>query len=154
MNIQLKDNNGVSVLPVPYMPVGAIVLMDADTSPASLFGGTWEQIKDKFLLAAGDVYAVGSTGGEASHKLTVDEMPEHTHTFSSRMNSGSTYSSIYAESYGTFAKSNTITFSAVGGGGAHNNMPPYTAVYAWQRIEDELEVATLDDAILDNVILG
>ncbi len=38
-----------------------------NTSPAQLFGGTWEQIKDKFLLAAGNSYKLGSEGGNSSH---------------------------------------------------------------------------------------
>lgn len=42
--------------------VGSIYMSVNSTSPASLFGGTWEQIKDRFLLAAGDTYANGSTG--------------------------------------------------------------------------------------------
>ena len=35
-------------------PVGAIYMSVSSTSPASLFGGTWEQIQNRFLLAAGD----------------------------------------------------------------------------------------------------
>lgn len=60
-------------------PVGSIYMSVNSTSPASLFGGTWERIKDRFLLAAGDTYSAGSTGGEAQHTLTVDEMPSHYH---------------------------------------------------------------------------
>ena len=60
-------------------PVGSIYMSVNDTNPHDLFGGTWEQIKDRFLLAAGDTYAAGRTGGEAQHKLTVDEMPSHNH---------------------------------------------------------------------------
>ena len=37
-----------------------------NTSPATLFGGTWVQLKDKFLLGAGDTYTAGSTGGSAT----------------------------------------------------------------------------------------
>ena len=58
-------------------PVGAIYISTISTSPASLFGGTWEQLKDRFLLGAGDTYAAGATGGEAAHALTVNEMPPH-----------------------------------------------------------------------------
>lgn len=50
-------------------------------NPSDLFGGTWEQIQDRFLLAAGDTYESGTTGGEAIHKLTTSEIPSHTHTF-------------------------------------------------------------------------
>ena len=50
--------------------------------PQTLFSGTtWVQIKDKFLIAAGDSYTVGTDGGAATHTLTTDEMPAHTHTF-------------------------------------------------------------------------
>ena len=62
-------------------PVGAIYMSVSSTSPASLFGGTWEQIQNRFLLAAGDTYAAGKTGGEATHTLTVEEMPAHNHSF-------------------------------------------------------------------------
>lgn len=48
------------------------------TSPAELFGGTWERIKDRFVLAAGDSYETGTTGGEAEHELTLTELPERT----------------------------------------------------------------------------
>ena len=60
-------------------PVGAVYISVSNTSPATLFGGTWEAINDRFLLAAGSTYVAGSTGGEASHTLTESEMPSHTH---------------------------------------------------------------------------
>lgn len=47
-----------------------------------MFGGTWTQIKDKFILAAGDSYSVNTTGGEKTHTLTKEEMPSHDHSFS------------------------------------------------------------------------
>ena len=37
-------------------PVGSIYLSVSSTSPATLFGGKWEQIKDTFLLASGSTY--------------------------------------------------------------------------------------------------
>ena len=60
-------------------PVGSIYMSVNSTNPSVFFGGTWEQIKDTFLLATGDTYANGSTGGEATHTLTENEMPSHTH---------------------------------------------------------------------------
>lgn len=63
-------------------PVGAIYLSTVSTSPADLFGGTWEQIKDTFLLSAGDTYEAGATGGAARVSLQEIEMPYHTHTYS------------------------------------------------------------------------
>ena len=60
-------------------PVGSIYMSVNATSPATLFGGTWTQLKDRFLLGAGSTYGNGTTGGEASHKLSVNEMPSHAH---------------------------------------------------------------------------
>lgn len=48
-------------------PVGSIYMSVNDTDPSLLFHGTWERIKDRFLLAAGDAYAAGSTGGSQPH---------------------------------------------------------------------------------------
>ena len=60
-------------------PVGSLYWSTQSTDPASLFGGTWERVKDRFVLAAGDSYTVGETGGEATHTLTEAEMPAHKH---------------------------------------------------------------------------
>ena len=107
-------------------PVGSIYLSVSSTSPSTLFGGKWERIQDRFLLCAGSTYAAGSTGGEATHKLTVDEMPSHTHALYE--GSGGSTSSAVKES-GNIA---TQTQPA-GGSKPHNNMPPYIAVYVWKR---------------------
>ncbi|MGN0106020.1 phage baseplate protein [Methanobrevibacter ruminantium] len=56
-------------------PIGAIFLSINDTNPSEHFGGVWERIKDKFLLASGDVYANGTTGGSADAVVV-----KHNHT--------------------------------------------------------------------------
>ena len=63
-------------------PVGSIYMSVNSTSPATLFGGTWEQIKDRFLLSSGDTYENGSVGGSATHTIAVGNLPAHTHTYS------------------------------------------------------------------------
>ena len=116
-------------------PVGALFMSSKSTSPATLFGGTWEQIKDTFLLAAGDTYAAGATGGEATHTLTVDEMPPHNHNFNSELSGkeGGTIAGIKV-SYGTaYNHTETQGIFNTGCGQPHNNMPPYLAVYVWKR---------------------
>ena len=64
-------------------PVGSIYMSVNNTSPATLFGGTWEQLKDTFLLAAGTSYSAGSTGGAATVTLTAAQsgVPSHAHTY-------------------------------------------------------------------------
>lgn len=119
-------------------PVGAIYLSTTDTSPASLFGGTWERIKDCFLLAAGDTYAAGSTGGEAQHTLTVNEMPAHDHKIWTRYGSGDASAWAYVGTSGKttaqYPSDGVRRVSVAGVGNSHNNMPPYLAVYIWKRI--------------------
>lgn len=112
--------------------VGDCFITTREGNPAELLGyGTWEQIKDRFVLAAGDVYDAGSTGGEATHTLTVDEMPEHSHGIS--LTSSATASGTsYARISSTGNNTNGL-LSKTGGGQAHNNMPPYYAMYIWLR---------------------
>mgnify|MGYP002615165251 CR=1 FL=1 len=115
-------------------PVGSIYLSASEISPETLFGGTWQRVKDRFLLAAGDVYAPGETGGEAQHTLTKAEMPAHTHGYDFTGQSdvtGVTAIRLY-DADGRRNEYQGASASA-GGGAAHNNMPPYLAVYVWKR---------------------
>lgn len=114
-------------------PVGAIYMSVNDTDPSLLFGGTWEQINGRFLLAAGGKYTAGDTGGEATHKLTVAEMPSHTHTFNAWINNTTNpqHSQTGETAYKNAVSSGTT--NSTGGSAAHNNMPPYLVVYVWKR---------------------
>ena len=169
-----QDESGNTVMQMPITrvenvegildfvyPVGSLYWSKNATNPSTLFGGTWSQIKDKFVLAVGDSYAQGATGGEATHKLTVDEMPSHNHSASTN-NAGShthslsiRYGSQDSASWNAFGKSynnyqwlnptadysistagdhsHTVTVNNTGGGAAHENMPPYVAYYCWER---------------------
>ena len=116
-------------------PVGSIYLSVNATNPETLFGGTWQQITGRFLLAAGGGYSAGTTGGEASHTLTVSEIPSRSHTYSdtqSRLAQGSYGYNDNDTMYDQFFSQSKSTGSS-GGGGAHNNMPPYLVVYVWKR---------------------
>lgn len=126
-------------------PVGSLYFSEDPTSPAELFGGTWTRIKDVFPLAAGDIYDVGDSGGEATHTLKLSEMPTHTHNMrysydasSKQWLDGYLYMPTKADdsySTNTEGSNNTnVIIQSAGGGEAHNNMPPYLAVYVWKRI--------------------
>ena len=118
-------------------PVGSIYMSVNSTNPKNLFGGTWEQIQGRFLFGMNSSYPAGSTGGEITHALTIDEMPEHNHIIY-YPNAGGPYGNAnicYPEDSGT-----NMTWCAemcktapTGGGAAHNNMPPYLSVYIWKR---------------------
>ena len=120
-------------------PIGAVYISSLPITPSELFGfGTWEQIKDTFLLCAGDNYSAGSTGGESEHVLTIEEMPSHTHTY--KRHAFDRYDSdpvIGEDVYGANNKTLSAhegTTEVTGGNQPHNNMPPYLTVYAWKRV--------------------
>lgn len=118
-------------------PVGSIYMSLNQYSPATLFGvGTWELIKDRFILGAGDIYGLGSTGGEASHILTREELPRETMMFANReanqWTTGEWQASVNAK---WKAEPNSTTgYFETNGDQPHNNMPPYLAVHIWKRI--------------------
>ena len=124
---------GTGLLNLVY-PVGSIYMSVNNVSPQSFLGGTWARIQDRFLLAAGSAYSPGTTGGEASHTLTVNEMPSHAHNYGTWRNcskvSGTSNKMVEAS---TAVIDNVPGTMAAGGGEAHNNMPPYLAVYMWKR---------------------
>lgn len=131
-------------------PIGSIYISVTSTSPASLFGGTWERIKDVFLLAAGDTYAAGTTGGEAEHKLTEAELPSVSGSALLRpvtwqdehYSAASTVNGAFSKKDSTKVSSPAVSVDApgslltysFGADAAHNNMPPYLAVYCWKRM--------------------
>lgn len=121
-------------------PVGSIYMSTSSTNPGTLFGGTWEQLKDRFLLGAGTTYANGKTGGEASHVLTVNEMPNHNHSkivlstyYLTQWPAAGTQDAILANGSTKTNGGNNFGTSYTGGSQAHNNMPPYLVVYMWKR---------------------
>lgn len=133
---QTVSGGGGSVSIDNIWPIGSIYMTVEDVNPGLLFGGTtWRRIEDRFLLAAGTTYAAGSTGGEAEHTLTIAEMPSHRHamdTGGKSVNKGSSYNR--PMSLDTTTDEGEYRTSYQGGGQPHNNMPPYLAVYIWQRV--------------------
>ena len=117
-------------------PIGSIYMSINETNPSELFGGEWEQIEDRFLLACGTNHNNGETGGEATHRLTVSEIPSHRHSRRTQPQSfaeqDKTKNDIISPANGS---SNAVTKYSdyTGGGQAHNNMPPYLVVNVWKR---------------------
>lgn len=119
-------------------PVGAIYLSTVDKNPMELFGGKWERIKDVFLLGAGDRWAAGEMDGEANVILNSDQIPTHSHEVRYTVAGGNTgfeSDTLRAYKHGeTTGEVRTMYLSGGGGNEAHNNMPPYLAVYMWKRV--------------------
>jgi hypothetical protein len=120
-------------------PVGLYVWLAVETDPATLWGGTWvRQPEGMTLVSAGDNYPLNSTGGEATHTLTVAEMPSHQHQMVNGNTGGYDYSawtksSVVLHDARAIGYAGNANTSYVGGNAAHNNMMPYKAAYCWLR---------------------
>lgn len=141
-------------------PVGYIWKSFSSTDPSEIVGGTWQQLKDVSLVAAGDTFKTSTIttnqdGGEINHTLTSDEMPNIHGNLVSRVldgngtavwiddegnlltgvrNGGPAYYSTHAAARNSSNfKADIIKFN-FGKNSAHNNMGPYKVVYMWVRI--------------------
>lgn len=141
-------------------PVGSLYWSSDPTNPGNLFGGTWTQIKDKFILAAGDKYKNGMTGGSADAVVV-----SHTHSIpklSGKAKShgiGGIYTALGSTDFGVGfwdgghslanywpfsggetnsrhehdVETNASTTGSQGVSGTGKNMPPYETYYCWKR---------------------
>lgn len=108
-------------------PVGSIYMSVNNTNPADLFGGEWEQLKDRFLIGAGGSY--NGTGGQATINL------QHGHTLKTNIdaNSGNGNGIAYTAGQPIFQNNNTTAIQK-SLSSSQSIIPPYLAVYMWKRI--------------------
>lgn len=129
-----------SIVNIIY-PVGSIYMSVNAADPSTLFSGTsWEKLEGRFLLGSDSTYKPGSTGGEATHTLTQNEMPKHTHPMYSYNPGGDGTWTPDEGAYLVDSVSDNkrtwwarLAMSYAGGDAAHNNMPPYLVVNMWKR---------------------
>lgn len=124
---------GKTFLDLTY-PVGAIYQSMNSTSPATLFGGTWTQLSGSFLYPS--TGASNQTGGESTVTLTTSQIPSHVHKVDYKnISKTGTTTGVRSGPYSYDSSGTTsVSTSSVGGGAAHNNMPPYTTIHAWYRV--------------------
>lgn len=132
-------------------PIGAIYISTSSTDPGTLFGGTWTPITGRFLLASGATdpedpdspsYTAGTTDGAATHTLTEAELPAHTHGMHGGGGGVMSWPMVSSDvahapaDWGT-SKSPAVDMveetDSTGSGTAFSIMPPYLAVYVWER---------------------
>lgn len=119
-------------------PVGAIYQSWSSTSPASLFGGQWTQITEKFLYCSN---SAGGTGGASSVTLNINQIPSHSHAVHWVWNGGRQGNvewRIVVQGKDVGHDSGTVedtshAIASKGGGQSHENMPPYVRCYTWRR---------------------
>lgn len=150
--IKFKNRNNEPIYPCPYMPVGSIYLSLNNTNPSTYFGGTWELIKDRFLLGAGGNYSSGSTGGSNTHNHNLSRkgganMRKYANIF--YQGEYTTAGTMPKQSNGgtwwlTTANTDSSSTENPGDKGVgiglygttddKNTLPPYLAVYMWKRV--------------------
>lgn len=136
-----KGDKGDPLSVLEAYPIGSIYISTNATSPATLFGGNWDEIHGAFLFANSALHKAGEIGGEEEHVLKGKEIPIHYHDeyVGNDGGDGSVpegyygFTSIACTSKNTYWAKGSKT-SEAGGGQAHNNMPPYLSVYMWQRV--------------------
>lgn len=122
-------------------PVGSLYISENSTSPAELYGGTWERIEGKFIMGASDTYPAGSTGGNATVIIGKTNLPNvrlDVETLYSKGASGSAYDVVnitHEQSDGSGNFSRTGKTYPLGDGTPLNILPPYYSVYIWRRVD-------------------
>lgn len=134
--VYLKDKTGNKVVTVPYYRVGDLFLTTIATNPSSYLGGTWELFGPGRCLVCVDTSqtefnTVKKTGGEKTHKLTVNEMPKHNHPIYYGVDGASPGNTLTASSNSIGQSNGAITDR--GGSQAHNNLQPFITCYVWIR---------------------
>lgn len=115
------------------LPAGVIVMWSgaANAIPSgwALCNGSngTPDLRNRFIVGAGNTYAVGATGGEATHTLTVNEIPAHSHSVTAT-NSGTTEMNNAFELFTRAGNAGSRSTKTSGSGAAHNNLPPYYAL--------------------------
>ena len=146
--------NNVEVMPIPVR--GIIMWSDATAPDGEEWAtndntGHWAicngstvanqktpDLRNRFIVGVGSSYSLAATGGEATHKLTVAEMPAHTHTLTTRQewwwvdHNGSVQAAEPFNGNGSHYRDHTT--DSVGGNAAHENRPPYYALYYIMRV--------------------
>lgn len=121
-----------------FMPVGYIYTSSNPTSPAELFGGTWEQLKDRVIVGAGGSYAVNTTGGSTAIKIDHKNLPVRTMVLDVAVEDNQWCTGAWSNQHGATvgnSLANYAQISSYGYGEALNVMTPYLAVYMWKRVE-------------------
>ena len=144
--VQLYDKDGNPAYPRPYYRIGDFLESTNPNNPGDDgYIGTWELYgKGKVTVCIdpddADFNTIGKTGGEKTHTLTIDEMPQHNHKISRFINQKGFSTPFNDPNTGWGLKNddvngvNDIMTTYSGGGQAHNNMPPNIVIYRWRRI--------------------
>lgn len=150
----MQTPNEITAVLARMLPVGSIVEwspVDGDgtdlSTPekvAAYYGfGRWAAFgTGQFLIGVGGSYLAGDTGGEEEHTLARSELPNEKVYVNTVVHTSPSGAANYARYvYDGYSSLNNAVYltsgftEPLGSGQAHNNMPPYIAVYRWRRIK-------------------
>ena len=132
-------------------PVGTILMTTENVNPSTYIGGTWTALEGVFLFAASTGHPAGETGGAEEVTLTASQLPAHRHYTINMAKAEAGVSPDYQHTVARYDRETTSwedchyqlngssndanggRTSSTGSGQAHENMPPYLAVYMWER---------------------
>ena len=139
LSSQITNNTTSGSMFLKVYPVGSIYISTSSENPGNIYGGTWEEYgKGRTLVGVdssdSDFSTVEKLGGEKTHTLTIDEMPNHAHgllqTYNVPTGSGSGGIALSHFTAGYIPSGLT---ESVGGSQAHNILQPYITTYMWKR---------------------
>ena len=127
-------------------PIGSVFITSDGTNPGNYYGGSWSAYaQGRVLIGVGGTsdtnggywsFSNQQYGGEFTHRLSVAEMPSHSHSvvtwenYSMSPRTGVKVAKTYDGADGNNTSART---DATGGDQYHNNVQPYVAVYIWRR---------------------
>ena len=122
--------DGSALTGIAGIPTGVIVLWSgaANAIPSGYVlcdgNNSTPDLRDRFIVGAGNSYSVGDTGGASSVTLTVNQIPSHNHTIGGVFSGGDGFNAARSSS----SSSGNVSTSSTGGGQSHENRPPYYAL--------------------------
>lgn len=126
-------------------PIGSIHMSVNSENPSTYFGGTWVswsqgRVPVGVNTSDSNFSTVEKTGGEKTHKLTINEMPSHYHRTDGDGGrygwGGNAKGWAWSGDEGGFATNLYDVNTGISGGNAsHNNLQPYITCYMWKRTE-------------------
>lgn len=121
-------------------PVGSIYMSVNSTNPSNLFGGTWVawgagRVPVGVDTTQTEFDTVEETGGEKTHTLTTQEMPNHNHDVNVvyPFDFGGKVTAVANSNSDNTTGTASDVVTSTGGGQAHNNLQPYITCYMWKR---------------------
>lgn len=122
---------------VEAFPINKVEVFFDDLDHSNFLGLTWERIAEgKFIVGYNsndsDYNQIGKTGGEKMHKLTIDEMPKHSHKIKVSGSTTGGYAGILRNNASDGPASGFIEVE--GGNKPHENRPPFIVMALWRRI--------------------